>query len=222
MAKIMEYDSRILTSVNKVRTAWKIVNSETRRNSHRKSGICSLHVDATNIEIQQLIADALDEHFITTAEKINISSHVNHKLVNTNDSGTGTFIYFMNQAFGKPFPGMECKCSTTTTTTTTTEETETIINSLKSKNTSGYDEMSTTVLKSCFSFISSPLNYVCTRSLSTGVFPDRLKYAIIKPSYKNGDKQDISNYRPISILTSFSNIFEKAMQSRILKKNIIS
>ena len=44
--------------------------------------------------------------------------------------------------------------------------------------------------------------------------------------YKNGSKQDISNYRPISIQTSFSKIFEKVMHSRILnhinKYNILN
>jgi len=50
-----------------------------------------------------------------------------------------------------------------------------------------------------------------------GVFPDRLKYAIIKPLHKNGDRCDISKYRPISLLTSFSKIFETLMQRRILK-----
>jgi len=49
-----------------------------------------------------------------------------------------------------------------------------------------------------------------------GVFPDRLKYAIIKPLHKN-DRCDMSKYRPVSLLTSFSKIFETLMQRRILK-----
>ena len=35
-----------------------------------------------------------------------------------------------------------------------------------------------------------------------------LKYSIIKPLFKKGDKTDPSNYRPISMLTSFSKVFE--------------
>jgi hypothetical protein len=50
-----------------------------------------------------------------------------------------------------------------------------------------------------------------------GVFPDRLKYATIKPLHKNEDRCEISNYRPVSLLTSFSKIFETVMQRKILK-----
>jgi hypothetical protein len=46
-------------------------------------------------------------------------------------------------------------------------------------------------------------------SIMTGVFPDRLKYAIIKPWYKKGDKVDITNYRPIFMLTVFSRVLGK-------------
>jgi hypothetical protein len=47
------------------------------------------------------------------------------------------------------------------------------------------------------------------------VFPDRLKYAIVKPIFKKGSKQDISNYRPIPLLNSFSKIFEKLIFNRL-------
>jgi len=59
-----------------------------------------------------------------------------------------------------------------------------------------------------------------------GVFPDRLKYAIIKPVHKNDDRCEVSNYRPVSLLISFSKLFETVMQRRILehltKYNILS
>ena len=43
-----------------------------------------------------------------------------------------------------------------------------------------------------------------------------MKYAIIKPIFKKGDEQDITNYRPISLLTSFSKVIENLVYARLL------
>jgi len=51
--------------------------------------------------------------------------------------------------------------------------------------------------------------------LSVGIFPDRLKYAVVKPILKNGDKSDVSNYRPISLLPASSKVFEKVIYARL-------
>jgi hypothetical protein len=60
--------------------------------------------------------------------------------------------------------------------------------------------------------------FVCNRILSTCIYPDRLKYSIAKPLHKK-DKQAMSNYRPISLITSFSKMVEKVMR---IKYNILS
>jgi len=44
-----------------------------------------------------------------------------------------------------------------------------------------------------------------------GTFPTRLKYAIVKPLLKKEDKKNTANYRPISLLTSFSKVLEQIM-----------
>ena len=64
-------------------------------------------------------------------------------------------------------------------------------------------------------FIISPLTYICNKSLSSSVLPERLKYAIIKPVYKKADKLLTTKYSPISLLISFSKIFEKLIYSRL-------
>jgi len=50
-----------------------------------------------------------------------------------------------------------------------------------------------------------------------GVLPDRLKYAIIKALHKDDDGCEVTNYRPVSLLTSFSKIFATVLQRRILR-----
>jgi hypothetical protein len=43
-----------------------------------------------------------------------------------------------------------------------------------------------------------------------------MKYSTVTPIYKKGDRKNCVNYRPISLLTSFSNMFEKIIYSRLL------
>jgi len=50
---------------------------------------------------------------------------------------------------------------------------------------------------------------------STGIFPERLKYAVIKSIFKNGDRNNVSNYKPISLLPAFSKVFEKVLYVRM-------
>jgi len=57
----------------------------------------------------------------------------------------------------------------------TTTEIENIIKTLQPKNSYGYDEISTKLLKITASFISSPLTYICNKLLTKCIFPDRLK-----------------------------------------------
>ena len=92
-----------------------------------------------------------------------------------------------------------------------------IIKSLRTKDSCGYDEIPIKILKLSAPFIISPLTYICNKSLSSGVFPGTLKYPIIKPVHKNGDKLLTTNYRPVSLLTFFSKIFEKLIYSRLYK-----
>jgi hypothetical protein len=49
-------------------------------------------------------------------------------------------------------------------------------------------------------------------------YPQRSgKYTVIKPLHKNGDRHEVSKYRPVSLLTSFSKMFEMVLKTRILK-----
>ena len=57
---------------------------------------------------------------------------------------------------------------------------------------------------------------VIDKSFQEGKFPEQLKIAKVIPIHKEGSRQSVGNYRPISLLPSFSKIFEKLMHQRIL------
>ena len=50
---------------------------------------------------------------------------------------------------------------------------------------------------------------IINQTLTTGIFPEKLKVAKVVPLFKNGDKTILSNYRPILLLPAMSKIFEK-------------
>lgn len=90
-----------------------------------------------------------------------------------------------------------------------------IVKRLKNKHSSGFDNISTDIIKLVSEEIVSPISYIINNSFAHGHFPQKLKLALIKPLLKKGDPAKIENYRPISLLSSFSKIFEKAMYNRL-------
>ena len=71
--------------------------------------------------------------------------------------------HLMANASQTSFPSMKFTC-------TTEKEINSIIKSLKPSNSSGYDEITTTILQAWSPYITSPLNYICNRALFTGIF----------------------------------------------------
>jgi hypothetical protein len=52
--------------------------------------------------------------------------------------------------------------------------------------------------------ICEPFAYIINLSITTGIVPDNIKVAKVIPIFKKDNPAMFSNYRPISILSSFS------------------
>ena len=103
----------------------------------------------------------------------------------------------------------------------TVYEIEEIINSLKNKSTS---DLSIQPLKFVSKEIAPIIQNLVSASFSQGVFPELLKCAKVIPLHKSGSRTELTNYRPISLLSCFSKIYEKVMHKRLtnfLKDNKI-
>ena len=74
----------------------------------------------------------------------------------------------------KTFPSIKFKY-------TSIKEIKKIITLLKPSNSHGYNEISTKILIASSQFIISRLTYICNQLLSTGIFPSRPKYSVVKP-----------------------------------------
>ena len=80
----------------------------------------------------------------------------------------------------------------------------------------GLDGKGQRILKLACDIISPSIADLINESTTTGHFPNQLKLAKVFPIFKNGAKDDPSNYRPISILPAISKIFEKHVYSNLM------
>ena len=53
------------------------------------------------------------------------------------------------------------------------------------------------------------------QSILSSIFPEQAKIANVRPIYKRNKREEIKNYRPVSILSCFSKIYEKFIQESI-------
>ena len=158
MLKKLYYNNIIRRSKNKMKTTWKIINSE-RGVSHQDTYSTMLQLDGSVIDNQHKIANIFN-HFLSVADAS--LGNMNNGVNSTMDNPISYLFKFYNKCFAKInwqyVPTYEIKN----------------IKALKPKNTFGYDKISNRVIKPSSPFITSLLTYICNAALKSGVFPDRL------------------------------------------------
>lgn len=191
--------SFIKKSTNKNRATWNLIQKQTSAKNTFKSTIDNLIVDNNVVTNVNIIAKLFNNHFIS----ISTSNGCNKN--NTCNE--------VNKIYHLPPPNIH----SIYLTPVDIHELKKIVKGLKNKRSCGLDDIPMQVIKHSFEYIGEPLVYILNLMIETGVFPDDLKKAKIKPLFKKGSKSNINDYRPIALLSNFSKIFEKVIYNRLLE-----
>lgn len=90
-----------------------------------------------------------------------------------------------------------------------------IIKKLNTNKAPGADRIQVSNIKIINEQISASIADLVNCSVATGIYPDRLKVGCVRPVHKKGKKNDYSNYRPITLLSSIDKVVEKFVCQQI-------
>ena len=98
-------------------------------------------------------------------------------------------------------------------------------NLCKSKAT-GLDKISARLPRECADLVASSLCSIFNISIVSGVFPIEWKSTKVIPLFKQGERSDLNNYRPISIIPVVAKVFERIVYNQfyeyLTENNLIS
>jgi hypothetical protein len=180
---------------------WRVLNEVTGQKTRAQSNYC-LEVNNDMITDQQKVAEEFNKYFLTVVDTLSCQYDKNKEVLAIDCSDL--------------FPDVR-ETSSIFVTPVSVEELEKIVSSLKSGKSPGHDGLSSHLVKSIFKEISKVLVYLINLSISTGVFPYALKESIVIPIHKKGVSTCCSNFRPISLVPTFSKIYEKIMKQRVVR-----
>jgi len=180
---------------------WKTINEILSRESCQNPYIKSIKVSNKTFSDSKEIAETFNAHF----------AEIGTKLAGNIPDGPNTFADYLTQS----------SCSFTLQHTSTEEITK-IINSMDTTKATGLDGIPPYFIKTACPVICQSLVNIFNRSIDAGIFPSDLKLAKVTPIHKANCKDDVNNYRPISVLPSVAKIFERIVFNQLydyLNKN---
>ena len=184
--------------------SWKIMKQVLGKQSKSITNQPCFNIKGKTVNDASIIANSFNDYFVsvgpTLADKIEISD-LSDPLSNVQMINDSITIPYVNES-----------------------EIISVIKSLKNSS-AGYDGIPASIAKQLINSYIKPLSYLINKSISGGIFPTELKLAKVIPVFKSGPSTEISNYRPISVLSFFSKIFEKVLYNHLIifidKHNIL-
>ena len=141
---------------------------------------------------KQSISELFNSFFTSVVNKLFESFRYARPVFKSTTEELFTKKHFEFTAVGKPFVLKQLKC-------------------LKLKNANGIDGLPARLFKDSAVVIADRVTHLVNLSIKSGTVPSEWKQAKVVPLFKSGNKDDLDNYRPISILPILPKILEKAV-----------
>lgn len=189
------YQNKIFSSDSTTKACWQVVNQVTNKKPMQKNNITLRNHKNERVNEPASLSNIFNDFFNNAPneilQKINISSNI------------PDFSFNIKNNF-KLCPYTEIELG------------ELLLAKLKNSKSYGFDELPNFLIKQILLFIIKPLTHLVNLSFCCGEFPSRLKLGKVIPIFKKGDEYNVENYRPITVPSVFSKIFEYAFLNRLL------
>ncbi|CAH2252093.1 jg13882 [Pararge aegeria aegeria] len=190
--------NKIKNSSNAIKTTWNIINEETGRVTPRNINF-KLNVDNKALTTDFEVATAFETFFtnipVSTTESLNSSPDMALSLLKENVPECNHSFKFTHVSGSDVIKAFKL---------------------LIDKKTNDLWGISVNVVKSLIDIVAPDLALIFNNCIDCGVFPDLMKLSKIVPLFKSGSTSDPTNFRPVSVLPSFSKIFEKLILNQLL------
>ena len=188
IAKRIYYEKKIDASKSNAKATWRVLNeiSKTKKKAFKINSI--FKVDNQEITDPVDIANRFCRYFSSIRPNLakEIHSSVSHRRFLSG--------HFCQSVFFDPVAPNELS---------------EISNAFRLGKAAGHDRIPISIIKKSIQIIADPLAHIINLSISHGIVPDQMKIARVIPLFKAGDRSLFTNYRPISILPSFSKFLER-------------
>ena len=190
------YNDKITACKGDIKGSWRAIN-EIINTKSKSTNIDYIKNCDQKISSNSEIANVMNDYFCTIGTNLakNIEETVNPLL-----SGK----YQIKSSAPKfRFKSITCK-----------DIRAAIAKSINSKSF-GTDTISSYFLKLALPLLENSMAMLFNTSLETSIFPDIWKIARVALIYKEGDKSEKTNYRPISVLPVISRLFERLIYNQL-------
>jgi len=197
-AKFMYFNDRFKENQNNIKGTWKYIKEAIGENSEKITIPSEFIHEGRTFSSKSEVANGFNDFFVNIgpklASKIPKSKKKYSEFLPPTDNHPDFVFNYVNESILMD-----------------------AAKKLKPKNSGGSDTISTKLLKEVLPTIKIPLCHLFNLSFKTGYIPNEFKIAKIIPIYKSENKHDFTNYRPISLLSSFSKLQEKIVATQVFK-----